>query len=161
MWFQIAWNTLMIFKLMFCWFPLSWRIWKPKTWQLVRYVAARRVMLVDLIVWRDKKRIALISTCHGLTTTTCHDITKPALLHDYNICMRGVDKMDQLPALYLIERKRNKVWYKKFFRRLLNVSVLNAYIMLKSNGPMKHRSFRKTLVNQLLKHHNTYTPKVK
>lgn len=115
---------------------------------------------VDIIVWRDKKQIALISTYHGLTTTTCDGITKPAVIHDYNICMGGVDKKDQLLAMYPIERKRTMIWYKKFFRRLLNVSVLNAYIMLTSNRPISHRNFRRSLVVQLLERHNRYTQKV-
>lgn len=108
---------------------------------------------VDIIAWRDKKLIALISTYHGLTTTC--DIIKPALIHDYNDCMGGVDKKDQMLAMYPIERKRIKVWYKKFFRRLLNVSVLNAYIMLKANRKIDHRSFRRSLVVQLLERHHT------
>ncbi|XP_063394608.1 piggyBac transposable element-derived protein 4-like [Cydia fagiglandana] len=115
---------------------------------------------VDLIVWRDKKRIALISTYHGLTTLECGGIVKPALIHDYNICMGGVDKKDQMLAMYPIERTRTKVWYKFFFKRLLNASTLNAFIMLKQNDPlMTHRNFRKNLVIQLLQRHKPVSPR--
>ncbi|XP_063628376.1 piggyBac transposable element-derived protein 4-like [Cydia splendana] len=110
---------------------------------------------VDLIVWRDKKRIALISTYHGLTTVEDADTIKPALIADYNICMGGVDKKDQMLAMYPIERNRNRIWYKKFFRRLLNASTLNAFILLKAFKQFTHRQFRQTLVLQLLERHNT------
>ncbi|CAK1583555.1 unnamed protein product [Parnassius mnemosyne] len=73
--------------------------------------------------------------------------------------MGGVDRKDQMLAMFPLERKRTKVWYKKLFRRLLNVSILNAYIIYKSQQSMNHRSFRKTLVVQLLSNHTTSQPR--
>ncbi|KAF9798758.1 hypothetical protein SFRURICE_021555 [Spodoptera frugiperda] len=87
---------------------------------------------VDLVVWRDKNLVSLISTYHGLATVKCGDVLKPSIVPDYNVCMGGVDRKDQMIAMYPIERRRNRVWYKKFFRRLLNVSVLNAFILLRT-----------------------------
>ncbi|KAI8427971.1 hypothetical protein MSG28_002285 [Choristoneura fumiferana] len=84
---------------------------------------------VDLLVWRNNNRVAMISTYHGNATAEIKGITKPAVVHDYNYMMGGVDKKDQMLAAFPIERKRTKVWYKKLFRRLLNVSVLNAYVI--------------------------------
>ncbi|CAH2088304.1 unnamed protein product [Euphydryas editha] len=54
---------------------------------------------VDLIVWRDKNRVASVSTYHGLTTTRCGDTLKPTVVQDYNICMGGVDRKDQQLAI--------------------------------------------------------------
>lgn len=73
----------------------------------------------------------------------------------YNVGMGGVDRKGQQLAMFPIERKRNLVWYKKLFKRLLNVSVLNAYILtlLKS-----HRGFRKTQIHELLAAHTTPKP---
>lgn len=113
---------------------------------------------VDLIVWRDTKRIALISTYHGLTTVNSDGQLKPGLICDYNVCMGGVDKKDQRLAMYPLERSHTKIWYKKFFRRVLNTSVLNAYILHKANQQMEHRNFRHTLVLQLLESHRKLTP---
>ncbi|KAI8430377.1 hypothetical protein MSG28_000667 [Choristoneura fumiferana] len=90
---------------------------------------------VDLMVWRDQNRVAMISTYHGNATTQVKGVTKPVLIHDYNLMMGGVDKKDQMLASFPIERKRTKVWYKKLFRRLLNVSILNSYIISLLQGP--------------------------
>lgn len=40
---------------------------------------------VDLMVWRDKNRVAMISTYHGITVSE----NKPTLIRDYNVCMGG------------------------------------------------------------------------
>ncbi|XP_014371394.2 piggyBac transposable element-derived protein 4 isoform X2 [Papilio machaon] len=114
---------------------------------------------VDLMLWRDKNLVAFVSTYHGLATTRCGDTLKPTVVQDYNICMGGVDRKDQQLAMYPIERKRTRVWYKKFFRKLLNVSVLNSYILLNKNRTLTHRKFRKALVTDLLAAHKPPAPK--
>ncbi|KAI5644264.1 transposase IS4 domain-containing protein [Phthorimaea operculella] len=110
---------------------------------------------VDLLVWQDKSRVAFVSTYHGLATTRCGgDTIKPTVVPDYNVCMGGVDRKDQMLAMYPIERKRTRIWYKKLFRRLLNVSVLNAYILYKQkNQRISHRNFRKRVICDLLSKH--------
>lgn len=114
---------------------------------------------VDIIVWRDKNLVNLISTYHGLQTVRCGNKIKPSVVADYNVCMGGVDRKDQILSMYPIERKRTRVWYKKFFRRLLNVSVLNAYILFKASQPdYSHRKFRKVLVTQILARHTVIKP---
>lgn len=64
---------------------------------------------VDLVVWRDKNLVSLISTYHGLATVKCGDVLKPSIVPDYNVCMGGVDRKDQMIAMYPIERRRNRV----------------------------------------------------
>lgn len=109
---------------------------------------------IDLMVWRDKNRVAFISTYHGVASTRCGDTFKPTVVQDYNICMGGVDRKDQQLAMYPIERRRTRVWYKKFFRTLLNASVLNSHILL-SRQSLTHRKFRKVLITDLLTAHKT------
>ncbi|KAI5646680.1 transposase IS4 domain-containing protein [Phthorimaea operculella] len=114
---------------------------------------------VDLIVYRDKNLVTLVSTYHGLASAVNRNNTlKPTVVLDYNVCMGGVDLKDQMLAMYPIERRRNNIWYKKFFRRLLNASVLNAYILLKSHYSISHRDFRLTLVRQMLAAHSPPAP---
>ncbi|KAJ8704564.1 hypothetical protein PYW07_011752 [Mythimna separata] len=115
---------------------------------------------VDVMVWRDNNRVAMISTYHGYGQQTVRGSTKPILIHDYNIMMGGVDKKDQLLAMYPIERKRTKVWYKKFFKRLLNTSVLNSFIIHRqsSSSALTHRNFRYMLIRDLLAKHATPWP---
>ncbi|KAF9422072.1 hypothetical protein HW555_002093 [Spodoptera exigua] len=96
---------------------------------------------VDVMVWRDTNRVAMISTYHGNGQQTTRGSTKSILILDYNIMMGGVDKKDQLLAMNPVERKRTKVWYKKLFKGLLNVSILNAYIIYKHSSPDSHRNF--------------------
>ncbi|XP_047036366.1 piggyBac transposable element-derived protein 4-like [Helicoverpa zea] len=114
---------------------------------------------VDIMVWRDNSRVAMISTYHGNGQQTVGESTKPILILDYNIMMGGVDKKDQLLAMYPVERKRSKVWYKKLFRRLLNVSVLNSYIIHQHTSSVTHRNFRMRLVKSILSKHST-TPRI-
>lgn len=112
---------------------------------------------VDVIVWRDQNRVATISTYHGNAVSTKDGVTKLILIRDYNVCMGGVDKKDQMLAAFPIERKRTRIWYKKLFKRLLNVSVLNAFIIHKQTATenvLTHRDFRKNLIESLLQRHS-------
>ncbi|CAK1601365.1 unnamed protein product [Parnassius mnemosyne] len=109
---------------------------------------------VDLMVWRDQNLVATISTYHGNAMTHDNGHLKPILITDYKVMMDGVDKKDQMLAMYPIERKRTRVWCRKLFCRLLNVSVLNSYILVKqSSSSILHRSFRLSLIKSLLKNH--------
>lgn len=110
---------------------------------------------VDLLVWKDKKRVGLISTYHGIDVTQAGETQKPTLIHDYNFWIRGLDKKDQKLAMFPIERKKFKIWYKKFFRRLLNVSVMNAFIMFKHHSVnAQHHEFRLELIRHMLELHH-------
>ncbi|XP_041977211.1 piggyBac transposable element-derived protein 4-like [Aricia agestis] len=113
---------------------------------------------VDLVVWRDKNLVALISTYHGMAAVKCGTVVKPSVVADYNVCMGGVDRKDQMLAMYPIERQRSRIWYKKFFKRLLNASVLNAFILLRSQQTVTHRKFRDSLVKDLIAAHKPPSP---
>ncbi|KAF9416067.1 hypothetical protein HW555_006479 [Spodoptera exigua] len=49
---------------------------------------------VDVMVWRDTNRVAMIPTYHGNGQQTTRESTKPILILDYNIMMCRVDKKD-------------------------------------------------------------------
>ncbi|XP_022831836.1 uncharacterized protein LOC111360197 [Spodoptera litura] len=113
---------------------------------------------VDLIVIGDQKRIAMVSTYHGTGTVIDrnNDKVKSSILYDYNICMGGIDKKDQIEAS-CPDEKRSQIWYKKIFKRLLNLSVLNAFIMYKHTHEKEtQRGFRVSLINSLLKQHQQW-----
>ncbi|KAF9424426.1 hypothetical protein HW555_000565 [Spodoptera exigua] len=115
---------------------------------------------IDVMVWRDSNRVSMLSTYHGDGVQSIRGSTKPILILDYNIMMGAVDKKDQMLAMYPIERNRTRIWYKKLFKRLLNVSVLNAYIVHKHNSSslLSHRNFRICLIKQLLSKHSAVVP---
>lgn len=76
---------------------------------------------------------------------------KPVLVYDYNKNMGGVDKRDQMLHGYLVERKKGNKWYIKLFKRLLNISVLNSYIISKChNAKQDHFEARLQLIQCLI-----------
>lgn len=72
----------------------------------------------------------------------------------------GVDLKDQMLEPYLLERKRCAKWYMKLFKRLLNVSILNARILLESCAHKRsdHLAFRLQLVDTILTKHLPHCP---
>jgi hypothetical protein len=58
---------------------------------------------------------------------------KPAIVKDYNRHMGYVDKSDHMTDSYSKSRRIWK-WMKKLFFHLLDLSVLNSYILLTSCG---------------------------
>lgn len=108
---------------------------------------------VCMLAWQDKKRISMLSTCHGAHTALPHVYSKPPtypqqykpqMILDYNRSMGGVDMKDQMLEPYLLERKRCAKWYMKLFKRLLNCSILKARILLQSSSDtfQDHLTFR-------------------
>lgn len=123
-------------------------------------VVGRHCGDVSVIAWKDVKMVTTVSTYHNdevvegrRAGSTC---IKPALVEEYNKYMGGVDLKDQKLSMYLLERKRGTKWYIKVFRRLVNISILNSYVIYKSNASsiglekvMTHRQFRYALAAEL------------
>ena len=70
---------------------------------------------------RDKRDVAVLSTCHidqmvSIQSSRAWAKMNPKAILTYNDKMGGVDLSDQQLTSYPCERKRHKVWYKKFFR---------------------------------------------
>ena len=78
---------------------------------------------------------------------------KPQIVTDYNQHMGYVDKGDRMANSYSISRCTFK-WTKKLFFHLLDLAILNSYILHSSCGGKKisHRDFRYTLVRNMLVH---------
>ncbi|XP_023940980.1 piggyBac transposable element-derived protein 4 isoform X2 [Bicyclus anynana] len=125
---------------------------------------------VSILSWQDKKRVTMISTCHdsstALPTVSSRPKSrpipfKPQMVLDYNKFMGGIDLKDQMLEPYLLERKRGIKWYMKLFKRLLNISILNARILLQSSTQKQqhHLAFRLQLVDSILTKHLAFCPK--
>ena len=89
-------------------------------------------------VWCDTKMASFVSNLHnshGTSTVqrkkrdgTVVQIDSPPCLQDCNINMDAVDKSDQLPQSYAIDRKSRR-WWKRIFHFSLDLTMVNAYII--------------------------------
>ncbi|XP_037866463.1 piggyBac transposable element-derived protein 4 isoform X1 [Bombyx mori] len=119
---------------------------------------------LSVVVWMDKNIVAMISSFHPIEVGGIEKYGyyryKPQVVLDYNFSMGGIDHKDQMLSAYPIERSRNIIWYKKLFRRLLNVSMHNALVMFNHNRThaLRHREFRLQLAKQLLQSSRSAAP---
>ena len=85
------------------------------------------------------------------------ELPRPVLTFKYNHLMNQVDRGDQRMAAYPIQQRQMKAW-KTLFYELVNIVVLNAYLIsLYSTVPKKekftnHKAFRVALYTGLFKH---------
>jgi hypothetical protein len=94
-----------------------------------------------VLKWMDKKPVSFISTFYDATMMSeekrAKVISKHKCIRQYNKHMGGVDIKDHKLQPYLVEKKRCMKWYLKMFRRLLNTSVHNAFIVHRANKDTK------------------------
>jgi hypothetical protein len=78
-------------------------------------------------------------------------IYKPAAVIDYTNKMGGVDLSDQLMNYYHFLRRTNK-WWRKLWVHLLNMVIMNAYVLNKAYGTSKinHNAYRILIAQHLL-----------
>ncbi|XP_042888497.1 piggyBac transposable element-derived protein 4-like [Penaeus japonicus] len=88
--------------------------------------------------WCDKKPITMLSMVHSsgsVIDTSQRGVvrTKPKVVVDYNIGMKGVDLSDQQAQSYPTVWKSIR-WYKKVLFYLLDMAVINAFCVHKALG---------------------------
>lgn len=128
------------------------------------------------VSWKDNKQVILASTYVGAQPVENIErfdkkekrriaITCPKLIKEYNAHMGGVDLMDSFLGRYKIRIKSRK-WYMRIFYHLLDLSVINSWILYKKvsdkNGvPAKNilnlANFRSELADTLCKYAPTTT----
>ena len=114
------------------------------------------------VKWMDKRPVTVISTIHDTSTMTIQrssrhaqggiqTVCKPTMINEYNKYIGGVDIADQLVTYYGFQHCSNK-WWKRVFFHLLDVTMVNAYIIYKSyrNTKVTHLSFMVDVVKGLL-----------
>lgn len=93
---------------------------------------------LKVVRWLDNGAVTLASTfsfVEPLGTTKRWsssekkpvDVPCPKIVSDYNKSMGGVDLMDMLLNLYLIDRKSTK-WYMRIVYHLIGISVVNSWL---------------------------------
>lgn len=74
-----------------------------------------------------------MNTCHRKLNLhsfrSGKETEKPLCVIDYNHYIGGADLKDQLLHMYLVERKKMTKWYLQLFKRLLNSTVLNSFVV--------------------------------
>lgn len=134
-------------------------------------IIARQSGDISIIAWKDVKLVTMISTYHTdetyIGSKAGKMLVKPVCVKDYNNTMGGVDLKDQKLSMYLLERKRGVKWYIKMFKRLLNVSIHNAFVMYVNSlsrrniVAMTHREFRYKLAKSLVDEHRHNTQEIR
>ena len=111
--------------------------------------------------WQDKRTVhslsstsnpALIETRRRAVAGVQDVVMKPQPIADYNRFMGGVDLADQLRQVHTIHQK-HRMWWKYLCFYLLDVSIVNAYIVYKATPGVKsvsHLQFNTQLAHQLI-----------
>lgn len=97
-----------------------------------------------VVAWKDKRPVLVLSTYHGAATAQSvrhkagggEEVTKPVAVLDYTAKMGAVDRADHFCTSYNFARKSKKWWQKMFFW-VLEVSVVNAYLLSKQVSEKK------------------------
>ena len=105
-------------------------------------IAQKGVLL--FVAWKDTKVVNFLSNFHNPGDTghvsrkddnrQTKIIKVPQVVDDYQLYMRGVDKMDQMVSYYLLTLRGNK-WWRRLFFYLFQVSLHNTYVFAKSAAP--------------------------
>ena len=107
--------------------------------------------------WKDRQDVYILTNMHtppveGNFTHESGQAIKPRVVEDYSAYMGFVDKSDRMVNSYGIGRRTWK-WTKKRFFHLTDMTILNAFLILKScGGKMMHKHFREILVRELIIH---------
>ena len=104
----------------------------------------------------DKRPVTVLSSKHHAIQSFVKNnyrgepITKPVIIQDYNDFMGAVDNSDNLLCHYL--SLKSLKWYRKLLLHLVNMVVLNSYILNKKYGvkKMTHSSYREYIARYLL-----------
>ena len=78
------------------------------------------------------------------------------MVAEYNKYMLGVDKLDQLVSYYSFPHKSLK-WWRKVFFWLVEVAVVNSYVIYKeqklkhNERPITHLAYQRSLIDMLTK----------
>ena len=139
--------------------------------EMQREIAKGEVIAIDLhqgmmaLKWKDKRPVTMLTTIHDDRMISKRRrtrraeggqeyIEKPRVVEEYNRHMGGVDKSDQYLVYYSFGHRTLK-WWKRIFFHLLDVAIVNAYILYRQTPTedgkhLTHEHFRIELAKGLL-----------
>jgi hypothetical protein len=99
--------------------------------------------------WMDNREIRILSS---VGSPEKDSNGKPSVIRAYNEGMPGVDLADQKRHGRITGRKRLKRWYKRLFYHLLDVSLVNAFIVANCipGVVVEQREYSLELIKQIL-----------
>ena len=103
------------------------------------------------------KAVILLSSQHqdAEISNDEHFKSKPIMILDYNKTKCGVDLVDQMIEEYTVRRKTRR-WPFALFMNMIEISLLNAYVVWKASFPMKKETrihFLESLALELVNEH--------
>lgn len=121
-------------------------------------ISMRSSSNVLVLKWRDKRDLCMISTKHDSEMVEKNirgkTIKKPKVVYDYNTGKSPIDLSDQMSS-YSNPLRRSVKWYRKVvLDTLLNVAVVNAFVLytqVTKPERMSITTFRTILVEKLIK----------
>ncbi|XP_046666721.1 piggyBac transposable element-derived protein 4-like [Homalodisca vitripennis] len=118
---------------------------------------------VKVILWKDKRRVLMISTRAedqgilkdtGRKNSKGQPILKPSAVLAYNGAKKGVDVSDQLSSYYTPLRKTIRWYMKVAFELLLGTCVVNSLVVYNHGKPKKDHmdmlGFRLALISKMI-----------
>lgn len=129
-----------------------------------------------VLSWKDKRAVHMLSTFSKGSMKHVTNVpskwpnkpsnAKPHVILDYIKHTAGVDRSDYFISSYQFMR-RTKKWYRKIFFWLLEVGIVNAYLLYKmtkeshEKKPLSLKAFRQSLVRALVQEKVANRPTVK
>lgn len=115
-------------------------------------------------IWHDRRDVTFLSTIHSASIELVQKRSKsskekepipcPTAIVEYNQSMNGVDITDQHLSYHSLTKRKTIKWWKKVFWRLIDMAILNANIVYRSNSPESNtttnRQFRLALIDELV-----------
>ena len=103
---------------------------------------------IDKIIamwWRDHRDILALSSMHNTSASTVlkqpkgghekYPLSCPTAIINYNQYMGGVDLTDQYLSFYSLTTRWTLKWWKKIFWRLVDIRIINSWIIFRYNNP--------------------------
>lgn len=114
--------------------------------------------------WRDRRDVFMMSTVHKKSVQYVMKRPKgshekqpmpcPIMIAEYNNSMGGVDLTDQQLSYYSMTTRKTLKWWKKVFWRLVDICIVNSWIIFRTNFPdspiSSHKAFRLHLITELV-----------
>ena len=114
--------------------------------------------------WKDRRDVFMMSSLHEQATEMVlkrpkgskdkTEVPSPSMVVDYNQHMGGVDLTDQHISYYSMSGRKTLKWWKKVLWRLLDIAIINSWIIYRSNYPdssiNSQKLFRLKLVEEMV-----------